>query len=83
MRRRNAISRKHAVPFTVAIAVFADPDHIVIDTLRAEDGEYRQKIVGLIQDRILTVVFVTRGEVCRLISARRSNAKEERAYGTR
>ncbi len=72
---------KHHLAFDDAIAIFADPDHVVIDTLRMQDGETRQKVIGMIQSRLFTVVFVMRGQACRLISARRSNGQEERAYG--
>ncbi len=72
---------KHRVRFEVAVAVFTDPLHVLIDTARAEDGEDRQKAVGIVQGRLLTVVFVMRGGACRVISARRSNAGEERSYG--
>ena len=72
---------KHGIPFDEAAAVFVDPLCIVIDATRASDGEERQKVIGTIAGRVFTVVFVTRGDVCRIISARRANAKEERAYG--
>ena len=72
---------KHRVRFSVAVAVFSDPHHIVVETVRPGDGESRQKVTGRIGDRLFTVVFVMRGDICRLISARRSNATEKRAYG--
>ena len=72
---------KHRVRFNVAIAVFSDPHHMVVETARPSDGESRQKVTGRIEGRLFTVVFVMRDDVCRLISARRSNATEERAYG--
>jgi hypothetical protein len=74
---------KHGVLFPVAIAVFADPQVKVIDTVREIDGEHRRKAVGLIQGRLFTIVFVMRGHICRMISARRANVGEERACGTR
>lgn len=73
---------KHGIPFPVAIAVFADPKVKILDTVRPQDQESRRKAIGMITNRIFTVVFVMRGEICRLISARRANAGEERAYGT-
>jgi uncharacterized protein len=74
---------KHGVSFDVAIAAFADPAHRDLDTSRTADGEERRKVVGLIQERLITVVYTMRGRVCRLISARRANAKERRSYGYR
>ncbi|WP_428350443.1 BrnT family toxin [Lichenifustis flavocetrariae] len=49
---------------------------------RNADEEKRWKVVGLIDDRLFTVVFTMRDGICRLISARRSNVKEKRTYGT-
>ena len=72
---------KHQVRFTVATTVFLDPRHVVVGTARTEDGESRQKVTGVIGGLLFTVVFVMRGNVCRIISARRANVKEERAYG--
>ena len=74
---------KHGVRFEVAIAVFLDERHVVMDTTRPQDGEERRKVVGTIQGRAFTVVFVMRGGACRVISARRANTSEERAYGNR
>lgn len=72
---------KHGVPFPVALAVFADPNVKVVDSARPQDRESREQAIGMIMDRLFTAVLVMRGEVCRLISARRANAGEERAYG--
>ncbi|HTH96161.1 MAG TPA: BrnT family toxin [Stellaceae bacterium] len=72
---------KHGIPFAEAVAVFLDINRIDIATIRAEDGEDRMKSVGMIEGRLFTVVYVMRGMICRIISARRSNGGEERRYG--
>jgi uncharacterized DUF497 family protein len=74
---------KHGVPFTFAVHVFEDPDSLAIDASRLVDGEARLKIIGRVQGRLFTVVFTRRGEVYRIISARRSNVREEQSYGDR
>jgi uncharacterized DUF497 family protein len=71
---------KHGVPFDYAAAVFLDSDGIDFDASRAEDGEARRKRVGRIDGRLFTVVYTERGDLIRLISARRANAQEERFY---
>jgi uncharacterized DUF497 family protein len=71
---------KHGIAFAEAMAVFLDPRRIEIRTVRAEDGEDRMKVVCRIQGRLFTIVFVMRGTICRIISARRSNPSEEKAY---
>lgn len=72
---------KHNVPFGYAIRVFLDEGHVVIDASRKSDGEERQKIIGRIEGKVFTVVFTMRGDTCRIISARRANMNETRAYG--
>jgi len=74
---------KHGLSFDYATRVFLDPDRLVIETFRPEDREDRLKVVGRIESRVFTVVFVMHGVVCRIISARRSNSGEEKAYGDR
>lgn len=75
--------RKHHFAFKDAIAVCSDPNRVLVDVSRIEDGETRWKVIGRIGDRLFTAVFVMRQDVCRLISARRSNTSEERSYGAR
>src|SRR3954465_4351854 len=57
---------KHGVSFDVAIAAFADRAHRDLATSRASDGEERGKVVGVIEGRLITVVYTMRGRVCRL-----------------
>jgi uncharacterized DUF497 family protein len=45
------------------------------------DGEVRRKVVGMIEERLFTVVYTERDGVTRIISARRCNAKEGKLYG--
>lgn len=42
---------------------------------------HRREAIGTIDGRLFTVVFIMREDVCRIISARRANAKEEAIYG--
>ncbi len=74
---------KHNVPFQYATRVFQDPEFIDTDVSRPEDTELRRSAVGVVDGRLLAVVFTMRGDVCRIISARRPNSKEERRYGNR
>ncbi len=74
---------KHGIPFDFGARVFFDPHRIEFEVSRATDGEERFKAVGLIDGRLFTVVFTWRGAACRIVSARRSNAKEGRTYGNR
>lgn len=68
-------------PFDYATRVFLDPGVVEFDASRQEDGEVRRKAVGMIEGRLYVVVFTDRGPVRRIISARRCNRKEVKAYG--
>lgn len=78
---KDAINRdRHGLPLIFGDAVMADPDHLIIPSIRPEDGEERFKAVGLVDGKLYTAVFVWRGDLPRFISVRRSNSGEERAY---
>jgi uncharacterized DUF497 family protein len=74
---------KHGVRFEVAANIFLDPGLADFDASRVGDGEERRKAVGMIQGRLFTIVYVLRGSVRRLISARPSNAAEKRRHADR
>ena len=75
-----ANAEKHGVAFAEAVAIFADHRTVEIDATRQIDGESRLKAIGSLGGRLMTVVFTRRGPVHRVISARRSNRSEERAW---
>ena len=78
---KDAINRvRHGLPLIFGDTVMADPDHLIIPSIRPQDGEERFKAVGLVDGKLYTAVFVWRGELPRFISVRRSNSGEERAY---
>ena len=72
--------RKHKVPLAFGDRIFEDDNHLVIPSIREIDGEERFKVIGMVEKRLFTGVFVWRGELPRFISVRRSNKGEERAY---
>jgi hypothetical protein len=71
---------KHAVEFEFAVRVFLDEARADFDASRIADGEMRRKAVGAIEGELFTVVYTRRKNIIRIISARRSNLKESRAY---
>ncbi len=71
---------KHGLRLAFGKRVFDDPDHVISSSIRPVDGEDRSKAVGIVEGKFFTVVHVWRGEVIRLISVRRSNAREQRDY---
>jgi uncharacterized DUF497 family protein len=65
---------KHKISFEAAVAVFGDPEVVIVTATRKRDGEERFRAIGAIEGRVFTARM-------RLISARRSNRREEGAYG--
>lgn len=72
--------RKHKVRFTCAVRVFLDPSRLDVVDDREEYGEERRVTTGRIEVRVFVVVYTDRGEVIRLISARKADASEEEDY---
>lgn len=72
--------RKHGVSLAFGDLIFEDVDHLIIPSVRERDGEERFKVIGTVDQRVFTGVFVWRGQLPRFISVRRSNRGEERAY---
>jgi len=75
--------RKHRVSFNVAARVFLYPDRIEMYDDREDYGEDRWITIGAVESALLVVTYTVRevgGELIRLISARRANAQERKAY---
>ena len=72
--------RKHGVAFDEAATCLLDPMALV----REDDdaiGEHRYVLVGMSESgRTLTVCYTMRGEMPRIISARKSTRKEQQSY---
>jgi len=75
---------KHNVRFEVAIEVFRDEGRITAQDVRFDYGEVRLITSGLIEGRLHIVVHVddAADETTRIISARKANKRERKAYGT-
>jgi uncharacterized DUF497 family protein len=71
---------KHGLSLAFGDEIFADDNHLILPSIREQDGEERFKVIGLVNGRFYTGVFVWRGDLPRFISVRRSNSGEERAY---
>ncbi|CAH1654341.1 BrnT family toxin [Hyphomicrobiales bacterium] len=71
---------KHGLPLAFGDRIFEDGGHLIIPSIREIDGEERFKVVGIVEGKLFTGIFVWRGDRPRFISVRRSNKGEERAY---
>jgi uncharacterized DUF497 family protein len=61
--------------------VFTDPSQIDKVDGRRDYGEERRNIVGIVHGVCITITYTMRGNVCRVISARKANRKERKEYG--
>jgi uncharacterized protein len=80
-RRQNL--RKHAVEFADAVNALEDDDAL---TSPDDDSDEEDRFVTLGADlfgRILVVVYTWRGDMVRLISARKATPRERKQYGER
>lgn len=73
--------RKHGIPLEEAISVFADPLARIFDDEDHAPEERREIIIGhSARGRLLLVSFVQRGDVARIISARKATKNERKDY---
>jgi uncharacterized DUF497 family protein len=73
--------QKHGVSFDDALYVFADPFRLDAPDFRMDCGEARRLTMGQIDGRLFVVAYTIRGDVVRLISARKANGREQKGYG--
>lgn len=71
---------KHGLDFLGAALVFLDPKRIEYVDDRLNYGEVRYCTIGMVNGIIIYVVYTLRQQCYRLISARRANKNERKAY---
>lgn len=72
--------QKHGIPFSDAVIVFADEQAI---TIIDDEHSQEQRYITLGMDafgRILVVVYIYRGSIIRIISARKATPRERQQY---
>jgi uncharacterized DUF497 family protein len=75
--------RKHGITFEEALFAFYDPlARIEVDDAHSTENEIRETLIGEAAPGIVIVVFTVRerGEVYRIISARRATRRERQGY---
>ena len=73
--------KKHGVSFEEATSVFADSLSITISDPDHSASEARFLDLGLShRNRLLVVSYTERGEIIRIISARRASRAEQKVY---
>lgn len=77
---KDAINReRHGLSLAFGDRIMPDEAHLIIPSVRPQDGEERFKAVGSVEGKLHTVVFTWRNGRPRFISVRRSNAGGGRA----
>jgi len=72
---------KHGVSFEEAESVFADVFGLEEVDVKHSDTEVRWMLIGLSSlQRVLVTIYTERNSKVRLISSRKANAKERKAY---
>ena len=76
--KSNMNVEKHKVSFEEVQEIWNDPDLVVLPARKR--GEKRMMAIGKAYSVCFSVVHTIRGEAIRIISARRSTAKEAKLY---
>jgi len=71
---------KHGVSFQEATSVFDDPFAMDDPDDQEVYGEERFMHIGMVDNRLLTVIYTERSEKIRIISARKATKHEQNYY---
>jgi uncharacterized DUF497 family protein len=77
--KRKRTLEKHRIDFVEALEVF---DHVFVDHLdvRYDYGEERWQAFGWMKGRLIKLIYTERGDLIRIISARKATPHEEAKY---
>ena len=78
--KRQWTLRHRKIDFIDFMDVFDDPAGVVRPDVRRNYGEARWIMLCPLNGRLYHITFTMRGEVYRIISARRANRREQRTY---
>jgi uncharacterized DUF497 family protein len=76
-RKRQENLERHGIDFRDIFRVF---EGLVVVERSDRKGEIRWIGIGVLDERVISVIFTQRNETCRIISARRARRKERAAY---
>ncbi|TPP10338.1 BrnT family toxin [Rhizobium glycinendophyticum] len=80
-KRRKALDER-GLDFLRADEVFAQR-HVTVADTRRDYGEKRYITIGLLDGRMVVMVWTERGDDVRMISMRKANDREQAIYGSR
>ena len=78
--KSEACFEQRGFDFPYVVQVFLDEQRVVRSDLRFEYGEERFQLLGAVDGRIFQVAYTMRGQVIRIISARKANLREVKLY---
>ncbi|WP_246792137.1 BrnT family toxin [Burkholderia perseverans] len=78
-RNKNTYSYQRGLDFNRAAEVFAEHHFTLVDA-REDYVESRYITVGMLDGRMIVMVWTPRGEVRRIISMRKANDREQARY---
>jgi len=81
--KSNRCLQDRGFDFAFAARAFFDPNRQVAEDDRYAYGEPRYRLTGAIEGRLFVVAYTLRGEVVRIISARKANQREITAHENR
>ena len=70
---------KHGLALSVGVLVWSD-DHAIVLPATSRADEKREMLVGIVDDRVISEVFIVRQDVTRIISVRSASRQERRRY---
>ncbi len=76
--KSEANKAKHGIDFVEAQVLWDDPDRLQVSA--RTEGEPRVMLIGRIGEKHWSAIFTIRDELTRIISVRRSRAKEVEKY---
>lgn len=82
-RKETVNKQKHGISFKQAMTAFDDPYALIApDSKHSTGAEIREWLIGESDMGVIVVVYTKRvkGQVCRIISARRANRQERGLY---
>lgn len=77
--KRQINAQKHFIDFADAVDIFQG-DVVTVEDDRFDYGEQRFITLGLLKGRVIAVTHTERGDITRLISARKATKYEETTY---
>ncbi|MDR1947756.1 MAG: BrnT family toxin [Desulfovibrio sp.] len=79
-KKSDACFQERGFDFAYAARAFLDPDRSIRKDARHDYGESRYILLGKIESRLFCVAYTPRGDVIRIISARKANSREVHLY---